>query len=474
MGRRKHTKPAKRFLNLSRHSWIGIFLIGLCFVFLSVIRLHINQPLGGDEPIYILMDYSMVHDHDLNLKNEYQKQSWLTFMPWLSPIPQGNKDIINMQAAKVYSPHGVGIAFFLLPGFFFAAQHGAIILMVLLATLVVWLTWIWTKQITKSRVAAYLAAGSLSICYFFTGLNGFIYPDMMIAALSLATLIILDKYYRSFLFQILLGCVLGFFILVHIKTLIIVGPALLVLTYKLWKDKRPLPWLTYIIVALAMAYFFLTLHAWFGLWNPNQVWGTETTVSFGQHPLTNITVMLFDSYRGLLIFNPITLLVFVGLPIWFKRFRQTLLLTLAVLLPSIILLISFSNFHGGDAPIGRYIVEFLPAFMPALGLVIMCVTRWWHKTIIALLAILTFLVTLDNFITKFPPVDMSKFLTRSQLFAQIDHHTGIALDNIIPTYSHIPTLLGDYGILKVAVCYLLLIAAVVYGFYLNKSYKPLD
>ena len=448
----------------TRNKWFNLCLVGICFLLLLAVRLQVNQNTTGDEPYYLLMDYSLVHDRDLSLTNNYLHKDFLGFYKNTVLTPQGGTQTIsNKYAVKGYSSHGIGLPLFVLPGFAVAAKTGAVFTMVLLATGVVCLTWVWTKNTTGNRKIAYIAAGLLMICYFFNGLVGAMYPDMLIAAITLATLIMLERYYKKTGYQAIIGILLGFLILVHFKTVVLVGPALLVLSYRIWKSERRLPWTALIIVAISLAYYFITLHQWFGLWDLSTIEGGQ---SFAANPFHNASAMLFDSNRGLLIYNPVLLLIFVGLPIWLKKHFISLVITLVVLLPTIITLCLIPNWNGSAAPTDRYVMEFLPAFIPALAFAIVELNKVWQRIIVFILAAATFLISLDATMIKFPYIDGDLIAPRSPLFKQIQQHTGLALDRMLPTYTNATILLGKHGILKLMFDYILILVALAYGYYL--------
>ena len=165
--------------------WFNVALILLCFFFLLGMRLQINNPTTGDEPYYLLMDYSMIHDHDLSLTNNFVHKDFTGFYEGTFLGPQGTPRTSEKYIEKGYSTHQEGLPLFLLPGFIVAAKTGAVFELALLATCVVWLTWLWTRRVTNNRKAAYLAAGLLAVCYYFANLVGAIYPDMLIAAITL-------------------------------------------------------------------------------------------------------------------------------------------------------------------------------------------------------------------------------------------------------------------------------------------------
>lgn len=470
MSKKKVIKENGTIVVDTYNRWFNAALIAICFLLLLAVRLQTNQNTTGDEPYYLLADYSMVHDRDLSLANNYKDKNYLGF--YNNPIldEQGTANVAPKYVAKAYSSHGNGLPLFILPGFFLAEKTGAVFEMILLSVGVVYLTWFRTKQVTKNRKVAYLAAGALAICYFFNGLVGVIYPDMLMAAITMVVLIILDEPYKKPWFQFLLGFALGFLILVHFKSIIIVAPAMLILTYKSWRAERRIPWVSIAIVGLFTAYYFLTLYQWFGVWNLSAIQGGQP---FNSNPLRNIPAMLFDSSRGLFIYNPITLLIVVGLPIWFKVHRRSLIETALVVGPTIASLCIIPNWNGSAAPTGRYIIEFLPALVPAIGFALIALTKVWQKVFVGILAFLTFLITLDATMMRFPYINGGLFINQPLLFSQIKAHTGLALDRLLPVYSNETTLIGQKGILKVGVWSLLVLVLFWYGWYLGYRKKKL-
>jgi hypothetical protein len=415
------------------------------------------------------MAYSLVHDGDLALANNYEHKDFKEFYKGDELGPQGGKPAIEKKYAdKAYSVHGNGLPVLLAPGFLVAGKTGATFELALIATLVVWLTWLWTRQVTGNRMVSYLAAGSLALGYFFNTLTGAIYPDMLMAAITLIVLIMTDRYFRSSLHQILLGLALGFLVVVHFKALAFTFPVLAILTYRLWVEERKIPWRTLTIVAVFIAYYFLTLHQWFGLWNLSTIEGGQ---EFNASPTHNAAAMLFDSNRGLLVYNPILILIFIGLPLWFKNHRTSFIITLLALLPTISVLCLIPNWNGSAAPTGRYIIEFLPAFVPAIGFALEALKYVWQRLIVAVLAVLTFLISLDATLQRFPYIDGGVYQVRPLLFAQIQRHTGLALDRLLPAFSNQTTLLGRHDSAKTVFYIIALIAVVVYGYYLGYGFK---
>lgn len=448
--------------------WFNIVLLVLCFLFLSAVRLQTNHGLTGDEPHYLVEVYSLVHDGDLSLANNYKNQDYKTFDVHPPLEPQGVANAAPQYVEKEYSSHGKGLTYLMAPGFLVAGKTGAVFTLTLLAVAVVYLTWRRTKQVTGNRLIAYLSAGALVICYFFNALVGIIYPDMLIAGIALVTLIMLDDYYKKPKYQILIGLVLGFLVIVHFKALIIVLPALAILAYKLWNSERKIPWYTLLIVGAFVLYYFVSLHQWFGSWNLSSI---QQGQPFDSSPFRNIPAMLFDSNRSLFVYNPITFLIVLGLPIWYKLNRRSLIETLIVLGPTVATLSVIPNWNGSASPTGRYLIELLPALMPAVGFALIALKRVWQRIIAGVLAALTFMISINAAKFKTPYINGGLFTTKPALFSQIEANTGLALDKFLPVYSNETTLIGENGPIKVVTWSLLILVIFIYGLYLGKQFK---
>jgi hypothetical protein len=459
-------RPDKRMDNLlvidTTSRWFNFVMIFLCFIVLLSVRTQTNHGTTGDEPHYLIRAHSLVHDGDLSLTNNYKNKDFREFYAGPTLNPQGVTNVEQKYVEKGYSSAGAGLPVFVAPGYLMAKKTGAVFTMVMLAVLVVYLTWLRTKKLTNNRKLAYLAAAALVICYFFNGLVGILYPDMLIAAIILSALILVGEYYTQQKYRVLLGLLLGLLVIIHFKSLIIVGPVLAILVYKLWARERKLPWETIAIVIIFVAYYFFTLNQWFGAWNLSSI---QDGQPFNASPIHNIPAMLFDANRGLFIYNPVTLLVVFGLPIWYKLHRSSLLETLIVIGPVAASLAIIPNWTGSASPTGRYLVEFLPALIPAVAFGLLALKKAWQKMLVVVIATVTFLISLDAALSRFDYIDGDKYITRPELFAQIETHTGWAFDRLLPLFSSHTTLVGQRDWLKVLAFSILLLSIFCYGWF---------
>lgn len=119
-----------------RPSW-PFFILPLV-VYVAILPWSAGQrEPDGDEPYFLLITHSLVHDLDTNLTNNYAEQHSLRFSSrvlepeWADPVGADG---------SVYSRHSVILPVLLAPGYLVAGKWGAMVTMALLAAWVAWLS----------------------------------------------------------------------------------------------------------------------------------------------------------------------------------------------------------------------------------------------------------------------------------------------------------------------------------------------
>jgi hypothetical protein len=461
---KKKTKDIKTtLLGWCKQYGLNVLLIVLCFVTLLAIRLHVDRFNTGDEPHYLLMAYSLEHDHDLNLYNNFKQMDYLSYYPAEIP-PQGQ--IVNKQLAvgseKWYSIHSVGLPVIMAPILMTTGRLGLTIFITLVATATVVLVYFWVRQTVNNRKIALLTSAILMSCYFFNTLVGYIYPDMLIACLGLVCLLIIHNKYDSKVYQALFGAIIGFLVFLHFKTLLFALPLIGLISYKYWRSDRKLPWFIALGGLPFAAYFMFTMYQWFGTFNPADIYA-GLSLNDDTSPPAILSALLFDGNRGLLAFNPVMLLLFVGLPLWFRYERDTALSALVVVVPYALILTDFWGWFGGDAPAGRYVMDFLPWLMPAIAVVLLAAKAWWQKAVIGVLWLGTLLFSM---VATYIKLSYVRSDGPSLLFVSIQRWTGIRLDAVLPLFTFKATLLDQQGKLWIGLGYCLIIGLFAYGYWL--------
>ncbi len=437
-------------------------LFFLCFGVLLSIRLYVNHFTTGDEPHYLLMDYSLKNDGDLNLKNNYENNDYLRYYPE-QIIPHVSPLNINNHSNGWYSIHGIGLPILVYPAFLIAEKVGPMLVLLIFAALLIVLSAIWTYIVTQNRKASAISALVLLSCYFFNGLAGYIYPDIVISVMLLGSFIIIGtKLYKDLSFQFMLGVLLGLVVFMHFRFLAATLPIGLYFLYKYRKTnskKLPLAFLIpWILLGLV---FFITLHGWFGVWLPNQIYPSTATLDIKN--IFNAPAILFDSLRGIFVYNPILLLIPIGLPLWWKKYRESFYLLLLIL-PIVLLSFGFREWHGGYSPTGRYFIAFIPFFMPSILIFYIHCKSYVNRLIFWLLFSLTAILSLIAIAVKQPYVGYS---TRTDIFVEIQKYTHISFDKYFPTYNFLDNSISDSNGKIQAVFWMTVLALLVlYGVYI--------
>src|SRR5437762_10489245 len=103
-------------------------------VYAFVIPTQMRTPIDGDEPFYLLVTESLVHDHDLDLRNQYAT---------LEKSATGRTDLIPQPGDPVgrhgeqYSRHEPFLPLLLIPGYAIAKLAGALATIALFGVLLV-------------------------------------------------------------------------------------------------------------------------------------------------------------------------------------------------------------------------------------------------------------------------------------------------------------------------------------------------
>ena len=186
--------------------------------------------LSGDEPHYLLMAYSLIHDGDLDLSNNYANKDYEHFYHRGDLQPQALEHVID---GRRYSHHPLGPVLLVLPGFALFGRLGAALTMALLAALALYLTMRVLEE-TDAEGWPLHAVGMVGLVssplFLFAGL---IYPEIPTACLmALSLLLFLRKRWGW------MGFCLGLMLWMHNRNVLLVVPFLLFTIYELIKSQN--------------------------------------------------------------------------------------------------------------------------------------------------------------------------------------------------------------------------------------------
>jgi hypothetical protein len=239
------------------------FLVVSLFFF-PALTLWITQcDTSGDEPHYLLMAYSLAHDGDLDLTNNYQNQDYRTFYHRGILEPQGLEHVVE---GKRYSHHPLGPVLAILPGFWMAGRLGAALTIAFLAALSLYLT-LRALEETGGAHSALQITGLIGLysspLLLFCGL---IFPEIITACLVATSLLLfLRKRWGS------LGVCVGLLLWMHNRNVLLALPWLAFLAYYFWTSRKnriqSTTWFGagFLIPVTGLALYF---HAIYGVWTP--------------------------------------------------------------------------------------------------------------------------------------------------------------------------------------------------------------
>lgn len=451
---RRESRPRQRFW-IASAAIVSVVAPLLLFLF---VRWHNPQPYFGDEPHYLLISRSLVVDGDVDVKNDYLTGRYLRYYP-LPTGPHVNTSIFTARSPHWYPVHGIGLPALLVPAVRADDADGATVAMVVVAVAVIVLTFAWVRRFVRDVWLAAIAAAALGISPSFLGLQSRIFPDLPTAALLLGCLLLMESSRRKPRHLLLLGSLVGISPWFHFKNGLVfatIGVIALVRIARTTRGRERIVRLVCLAAPalLAVAGYEIAIHAWYGSWSPTRMFppGNE---AFALAPTHGLAAASFDGARGLLTNSPALLLIAIGLPLWARRFPGAFARLMLVLAPTIVIQATFNDWSGGNAPPARYAMQFVPAFVPAIALLLREAPNAVRAVASAILAFGWVLAA--TFIWLRPAWGYAG--ERSPFLLAIDGRLGPALDRAMPTYDASARLLrGGWALAGWTLISLLLLA----------------
>jgi len=419
--------------------WRLWFFVGLFFLVLAIFLINVFQRTdhvyGGDEPHYLVMAESIAVDRDFDLASDYASERYRAYYGGrLDPHISTNHQPDDFDQS--YSIHGYGMGILLAIPFAFGGPFGVDVAMVLVGFGVCIALYAWTRQLTNSHLAAGLSVVGLATSSVFLANFGYIYPDLPIAGLLLAALLLLS-HKPTIGRYLLVSLIAGIAVWLHFKTVFIFAPVTLWALFRLWQERMSVRDTIVRLVALAgpglvlFGTMLVLFHRWYNVWVPSQIY--PPTAALGDvSPFVTLPAMLWDADKGILITSVFFWLVFACLPVVFVARRQVFWLIMSATLPTCALLATFSDWSGGYAPNGRYLLEVLPVFAAGIGLAF----SLGRNRILALIAVLA-LVGQSVLSAGLLATDAQVFIlgVRNPIYPLIEERYGLAVDQFLAHFT---------------------------------------
>jgi len=438
-----------------------VLLVLLCaFAILLAASARNAQPLGGDEPHYLLIAESLFHDGDADVANDYRQRRaefpGVLIDPHVSPA-----QLDHRPDGPWYSQHGVGLPVLLAVPVGLADHGGAILSMTAIGAIVLLLAVLWSRRFTDAAWPAWVAVALLGSAPSFLALQGRVFPDLLVAACLLASLLLLDVPRQRWWTVSLLAVIVAATPWIHFKNSLVFATIILLAVIRALREEhgRARAWHAAVLVAvpaLSLACYELSVHAWYDSWSPASMYPPGNGL-FAIDPASGIAASAFDTAGGLFTNNPALLLILVGAPFWFRAARGPFLRLVAIVGPTILLQSTFSDWSGGFSPHERYALQFVPAFTPAIALALERVRGAW-RALVALLVGAQLLLTAAYLWLK---PSWGRVNGVSPFYEAIERRLDLSLGGLVPAFDRHAGLL--HGGAQLAFWTALALALVVVG-----------
>jgi hypothetical protein len=353
-------RPAfSRFLRLGEPA-----LVALAFGFYLLLGTRLPGPAGpqGDEPHYLLMAESLLHDHTLDLTKAYRRRAYTDF--YAGTLEAHTSP--SSPPGHIYSVHTPGLSLLLLPAYALLGYPGARLVMSAVAALTGGLVYRLVLEVTERR---FVATAVWAVVTFLPPLPFYavaLYPEVP-AGFATALFLLTSRARRPATMVLLAAAAAAALPWLHPKFLPL---ALLGMTLTLLRPLRPaVRWAGIALPLLSIGALLFFFERVYGQASFSAAYGSgfAKDVSLMRVPW-GLSGLFLDRQFGLLWMAPLFVLAVPGaLALWSRRPGDALR---ALLLggASLGMGAAFSMWWGGACPPGRFLIPALPALALALAL----------------------------------------------------------------------------------------------------------
>jgi hypothetical protein len=322
-------------------------------------RLQESVGISGDEPHYLLIAYSLLHDGDLAVQNNYAAEDYRQYF--------NGKIGPHLAHGTPYSVHGIGLPLILLPGFALLGLPGVLLTEAFLGALTVREIFKAAEALGLGRSAAGLGAVGFALTVPAVFLCVSAYPELP-AALIVAGVFrkLVEPSPPTGRKAFFLGLAIGVLPFLHIKYIplaVILGLGAMWF-WRAWIAKFAGGW---ILGLISLVVFFAWLHG-----NPNPLASYGRQRIFGAQVPLGFAGLLFDQEFGLLPHSPFYLFALVAFGALLRQRPRLAALSAALFLAVAAPGAAHPLWTGGTSPPARFL---FPA-LPVLALIAAAAWQW--------------------------------------------------------------------------------------------------
>lgn len=332
---------------------------------------------GGDEPHYLIITQSVLHDFDLKIEDNHARREYEAYVR----LPDLKPDYLRRgQNGEIYSVHAPGLPVLVAPAFALGGYRGVEVLLLVVSALGAGLVWRLAFQATGEPRAAWFGWAAVCLAPTFVFHTFTVYPDgpggllTLVGVWALVRLGALDPdAARPGLAALAsYGAALALLPWLHSRFALVAAPLGL---FILLRIARQYPWRTAWRAAAAFtAVPVVAAGAWFGYFyviygtaDPLAPYGGSTGGRW-EYVASGLGGLFFDQQFGLLPHAPVLVAGLAGLAALAAGRRQCrLAMELAVvMIPYLLAVTHFRMWWAGWSAPARFLAPLLPALaLPA-------------------------------------------------------------------------------------------------------------
>jgi hypothetical protein len=394
----------------------------------------VTRPLMGDEPYYLLVSYSLIHDRNINLEDNYLRGDSLSFTDKkLSP-----QLFDSYNNGKLLSRHPPFLPLLLIPGFLIAGSAGAIYTMAFMGALLAMGLFRLLKQYKVSSDVSVWAAGitvlTAPLLFYSTALFTEL-PAALICIwiVSIVTDVTNMKKKPLGSTAVALGLTIAATALKTRFVVLCLPPVFIALLLRGKSRKKVLFRIGLILtVFLVIAIYNVFLFGSpLGRYNLNDIPGLSITRAY-----RGFVGLLLDQQYGLFPMNPLYLLSIPGIILLFKTVSRSLsLIWLATLLPYYTLVAMFAELSGGICPRGRFLVAWIPLLTVPASICYMKIKSFVSNGFFLALATVSGIVTF--FLVAFPDWQIVYPGSADHILSSLSQKLDLDILHVIPSFDRV-------------------------------------
>lgn len=339
-----------------------IILLVSAFIFALAFDIQFKRSwtTTGDEPHYLIASHSLIHDGDLDLKNDYDNRVFEKF----SKFDVSDRHITKVEG-KERPFHAPALSIILTPFYETAGVMGVrLFINIIFCVFLIYLYRV-LLLLTKNRNIAFWVTLAPAFSLPLVVYSNQIFPEIFGALLSTISLYYLLKYRDAAEEDIPLphifiySSMLSLMPWLHMRFIVLLLP-MYALPYIVLYKKSIKTMLLYnvpfVISGSALAVFNTIVYS-------NFLGPATSETLFSSNFFEGMFGLFFDREFGILIYSPFYALAFLGIYHMARSERKVLVILPAVYFLYFLVIATYHHWYTGWAPVGRYVILWLPALV---------------------------------------------------------------------------------------------------------------